>query len=171
MEVYNGIICNNSVQVRRIAFSGYSPDHFYRIAMKVAQYDDDIISALTEEEFEAWKYDDDKEYFSNMEFKAISKPSNGWAVPYVTGHKYRIHWGETPLDFTKMMFEQSEQWESTDSPIHFVSNFTDVREAIEFKDGAGEQIMNQTYTGANSGLFDLKTGMNDVWNDTETREF
>jgi len=31
--------------------------------------------------------------------------------------------------------------------------------------------MNQTYTGANSGLFDLKTGMNDVWNDTETREF
>lgn len=60
MEVYNGIICNNQVQVRRIAFSGYSPDHFWRIAMKVAQYDDDIISALTEEEFEAWKYDDDK---------------------------------------------------------------------------------------------------------------
>jgi len=43
-----------------------------------------------------------------MEFKALSNPRNGWAVPYVTGHKYRIHWGETPLDFTKMMFEQSE---------------------------------------------------------------
>jgi hypothetical protein len=36
----------------------------------------------------------------------------GWAVPFVTGHKYRIQWGSnlTSLDFTEMKFTLSEEW-------------------------------------------------------------
>jgi hypothetical protein len=62
--------------------------------------------------------------FAKILFKMIGKPNNGWAVPFVTGHKYRVHWGEG-LDFEKMLMEQSEQWEEGDRTIQFVSNHTD----------------------------------------------
>ena len=51
-------------------------------------------------------YDKTKKNFSAIPFKLSGNPSNGWAVPFVTGHKYRVHWGEG-LDFEKMSFEQS----------------------------------------------------------------
>ena len=50
-------------------------------------------------------------------------------MPYVTGHRYRIHWGEG-LDFERMDFELSERWEENDKPILINLNFTDAREAI-----------------------------------------
>ena len=34
---------------------------------------------------------------------------NGWALPYVTGHRYRVHW-ESGLDFASMKIEVSERW-------------------------------------------------------------
>jgi len=27
---------------------------------------------------------------------------SGWTVPFVTGHKYKIHWGTVGLDFDRM---------------------------------------------------------------------
>ena len=45
-----------------------------------------------------------------------------------------------------MLMEQSDQWDSADLPIQFVSNHTDRREAIEFTDGSGFKFENQTYT-------------------------
>jgi len=142
-EMYNGIICNNKVQVRRIAFSGYSPAHFYRIPMKVAQWDESVVPK-DKEALKTFLKDKKHENFSIVPFKLLQKPSNGWAIPFVTGHKYRVHWGEG-LDFEKMLMEQSDQWDSLDSPIQFVSNHTDKREAIEFTDGSGFKFENQTY--------------------------
>ena len=52
-----------------------------------------------------------------------------WAVPYVTGYSYRLHWGEH-LDFKRMIFCTSDRWESTDDPMYFYFNVTDKREAI-----------------------------------------
>ena len=44
------------------------------------------------------EYVDSKNY-SIVPFKDKSNPSNGWAVPFVTGHKYKINWGDTGLDW------------------------------------------------------------------------
>jgi len=45
-------------------------------------------------------YLDDRNNYSTKEWKF--KPSKNWAVPFVTGHKYKIHWGLTGIDFEKM---------------------------------------------------------------------
>ena len=69
-------------------------------------------------------------------FKQKQSPSNAWAMPYVTGHEYRVHWGEG-LDFTRMKVELSERWEENDNYVRFSMNFTDVREAINFTTNYG----------------------------------
>ena len=44
------------------------------------------------------EYLDDESNYSVVIFKPKLKPSNGWAMPFVTGKRYRIHWAEG-LDF------------------------------------------------------------------------
>jgi hypothetical protein len=56
------------------------------------------------------------------------KTIKGWAIPWITGHKYKIHWGTTGIDFEEMRLTLSERWEENDKPIILVHNFTDVRE-------------------------------------------
>lgn len=90
----------------------------------------------------------------------------GWALPFVTGHKYKIHWGFTGLDFEEMKVTLSERWRSTDKSIYLVHNFTDVREAINVTVN-NELIANNTIpTDSNSYMI----GQNVVYNDTATRE-
>ena len=50
-------------------------------------------------------------------------------MPYVTGHRYRIHWGENN-DFEMMHIELSERWTPNDLNFHFMTNFRDVRASI-----------------------------------------
>ena len=92
---------------------------------------------------------------------------NGWATPFVTGHKYKIHWGLTGLDFEQMTLTLSERWQETDKSIYLVHNFTDVRAGIEVRYN-GELVENNTIT---SNINDALPGHNLVLNDTETREF
>lgn len=44
----------------------------------------------------------DSSKYGHVPYKAKLNPSNAWAVPIVTGHKYRAHWGSSDdvLDFT-----------------------------------------------------------------------
>ena len=103
---YNGIICNNSVQLRRVAFSGFSPDHFWGMEMKIAKFETADEAAMkangTLEE-----YLDNNDNYSQVIFKEKLKPKNGWAIPFVTGKRYRIHWRQG-LDFERMQFEVSD---------------------------------------------------------------
>lgn len=66
---------------------------------------------MTEAELQA--YVDDETNYSVAIFKSKLKPSDGWAMPFVTGHRYRVHWAEG-LDFERMFVEVSERWEQTD---------------------------------------------------------
>ena len=127
--VYNGIVCPNTVQVRRIAFWGGSPSHFDGMEMKIAQYERSDTSEMTPDELQA--YVDDESNYSVVIYKSKLKPSNGWAMPFVTGHRYRVHWAEG-LDFERMNIEVSERWQETDSNVMFNMNFTETREAINF---------------------------------------
>ena len=37
--------------------------------------------------------------YSVVPYKTKLLPKAGWAVPFVTGHKYKISWGYTGIDF------------------------------------------------------------------------
>ena len=149
LAVYNGIVCPNTVQVRRIAFYGYDSTVFDMQNFKVARWDDDIVADLEAdpEALETFLLDEGWEHFSRIPFKDIKLPTNGWAVPFITNHKYRINWGDG-LDFKKMKIWVSERWEPTDYPVNFVMNFTDVREALTFT---------SAYGGANGVVYENGT--------------
>jgi hypothetical protein len=129
--------------------------------MKIAKYDNILINPMTEEEKTAYLRDEIN--YSVVPYKEKLKPMNGWAMPYITGHKYRVHWQEG-LDFTSMSVQLSENWETTDDQIVFNMNFTDVREAVNFTT-SGTQVMNDTIISGDNFL-----GYNLVRNDTETRD-
>lgn len=63
---------------------------------------------------------------------------DSWTCPYVTGHRYRIHW-EAGLDFDSMRMEVSEIWDTTDKDVRLVFNHTEQREAVNIttKYGSG----------------------------------
>ena len=89
--------------------------------MKILNWDDDVTSAqsnLTEYRNAA--------SHTAMFWKQKSDPT-GWALPWVTGHKYKVSWGGTGIDFEEMTLTLSERWEETDKNIVFAHNFTDVR--------------------------------------------
>jgi len=65
-------------------------------------------------------------------FKAKRDPSNAWAFPIVTGHKYLAHWGFGGLDFTTMTLNLSPKWQATDLDVIFAMNFSTKREQIDF---------------------------------------
>jgi hypothetical protein len=125
-ETHNGVVCDNSVQVRRVIFHDWKPNGLFSgMGFKVLKYDDDVIGAMDADAKEAYLLD--KSNYGTMPFKKFGPPGNSWATPFVTGHKYKIHWGITGLDFTRMRLTLSQRWEETDLPLYFVHNFTDVR--------------------------------------------
>ena len=42
--------------------------------------------------------------YSIVPFRQKLDPKNHWAMPFVTGHKYKIHW-RFGLDFTQMQID------------------------------------------------------------------
>lgn len=65
------------------------------IGLKILPYDDYLIDPMTEEELEA--YIDDSSNYGTIEWK-----EEGWGVPFVTGHKYKIHWGMLGNNFLNL---------------------------------------------------------------------
>lgn len=90
-----------------------------------------------------------------------------WAIPVVTGHKYKVHW-QYGLDFMRMQLTLSQHWAENDKDVHFLFNFTDVRAQIDFKT-AGDIIKNGTILPTSNAP--KQFGANVVYNDSETREF
>jgi len=77
--------------------------------LKIAKWDEDIKDEITGDAtlLEAFEQDVEHTYFSIMAFRAMSNPDNSWAFPIVTGHSYRLHWGENN-DFEVLDFEISD---------------------------------------------------------------
>lgn len=105
------------------------------MAMKIMSFEKDDITAL-EDSGLLQEFLDDEANYSVVPFKSKLKPSMGWAMPFVTGKRYRIHWAEG-LDFERMKVDVSERWESTDDTILINMNFTETREAVNFTYAAG----------------------------------
>ena len=84
--------------MRRVAFWGYSPAHFYGMEMKIAKFEAADEAAMKANGTLA-AYLDANDNYSQVIFKKDGNPSYGWAIPFVTNHRYRIHWRQG-LDFS-----------------------------------------------------------------------
>ena len=62
----------------------------------------------------------------------LKDPGYAWALPYVTGHKYRMFWDKGQLDMTNIKMEISTRWEPTDKYVEFNLPYIDKREDIDF---------------------------------------
>jgi hypothetical protein len=145
-SVNEGLACDNTVQVRRIAFHGYDPSSFYMVAMHLSQWDADQASALnaewkaandaiTEEEdrnanwaitgLNTWR--NSATNYAQIAFKSKNDPANSWAVPFVTGHRYMIWWSTELLDWTTMKYDISEKWQPEDLNVRFFHPYGEVR--------------------------------------------
>ena len=54
LDVYDGLTCDNTAQVRRIAFHGAAPGTFNNMNIKIAKYDDAAMNALSATDFTAY---------------------------------------------------------------------------------------------------------------------
>lgn len=118
-------------------------------------------------------YIEDPFNYGTIPYREKKKPMDSWAAPFVIGHKYKIHWGLTGVDFDQMQIEVSERYLEADEPVYFVHNFTDVRAEydVRFNDGwndAEELVANDTIGRIPQ---DWVNGANVLYNMTDTREF
>ena len=96
-------------------------DDFKAQSLMILRYDDAFLFSRNLE-----AYVDNKDNYTKYPWL-----TKGWTVPFVTGHKYKIHWGTNGIDWTQMEVRLSEKWTETDKSIHFVHNFTAVREKFD----------------------------------------
>lgn len=133
---------------------------FNLMELKVIKIDESIVGSMSETDLATY-YEDTDEY-SVIPFKPKLDPINGWAVPFVTNHRYKLHW-RYGIDFTQMRFDLSSRWTTTDKNLYLVHNFTDIRAQVEFKT-AGLTIENGTLLDKAST--EWETGDNVVYNET-----
>jgi hypothetical protein len=118
--VYNGIVCNNSVEVRRIAFYNALPDVDMRMMpIKIIRLDAGVSV-----------HDTDANKYTLLAMREKKLPEFGWAVPFITNYNYAVHWNNGQ-DWTGMRVESSVRWVSTDKPVVLVHNHSAYREAYE----------------------------------------
>jgi hypothetical protein len=163
LPMMDGITCNNQVEVRRVAFRDFSPAIFRNMEMKVLKFD----SAASLSEADLATYIDDTDNYSEVFYK-MKKDPEGWAAPFVTNHKYKIHW-RNGLDFMTANFDLSERWSVNDKSVYFIFNHTDVRAKINVITTNNEVIPNETLTTKMAAGQQLYTGDNIIYNDTATK--
>lgn len=95
-DVYGGVFCEPSIQVRRVAFHGMQPAGEFRMqGLFALLYDDDVVK----KQDDAAEYAKDLANWGEHTFKEKLDPRNGWVIPFVTNHKYRIQFGKNALDY------------------------------------------------------------------------
>lgn len=71
-----------------------SPSHRFKLQpMRILKYEDDLVGFGEDKE----AYIGDKENYTSYPWL-----KSGWTVPFVTGHKYKISWGNNGLDWDAM---------------------------------------------------------------------
>jgi len=91
------MICDGTAQVRRIAFENYLPSGVLTgMSMKVLIYDDDLVNT---DVFNKTEYLLNRKNYTSIAFRPKLDPIKSWSVPLVTGHKYKISWGNSGIDW------------------------------------------------------------------------
>ena len=131
----------------------------------VYKWDTDLIYGKNMTEYLLDANNWDKVYFRDKQ-----DPGNNWVFPVLTGHKYKISFGGTGIDFEEMNLSLGEEWLETDKPVYFVHNFTDVRAEINVTTD-GYQVLNETLPSKLMTDTNFQTGQNVLYNTTDVREF
>jgi len=92
--------------------------------MRVLYYDPDVIDGM--ENATRKEYLKDSKNFGNLKW---TMPDLGWAVPFVTGHKYSFFFGNH-IDIERIKMSISDNWQPNDKPITLHHLFIDRREEI-----------------------------------------
>lgn len=138
-DVHDGVICDSSTQLRRLAFWSYTPWSMTMQNIKIARWDADIEANITSNDTYLYEFEQDvnHEYFSRLSQREKPDPNMGWPVVLATNHRYRFHWGEG-IDFEQMRMAISPLiYQENDHNIHMMTNFTDVRASINMTDLSG----------------------------------
>lgn len=129
----DGSICDNTIQVRRIAVSNAQPFSDFvgqdLMVMRLFNKLDDINATdLT-----------NKTNFSVVPFQKLRNPNNAWTIAFVTGYNYLLSFDRIGLDFNSLNLERSQMWNTTDRPVNLVFNYTYRRDEfnISGKDNSG----------------------------------
>lgn len=157
--MYDGVICDNTVQVRRISFHGYSPRTLEGAPLKIFKWDDSILQQYTNVTSQYLLSSKD---YTQTESKQVGDPGNAFTAAFVTGHNYHIHWG-LGVDIERMQIQISERWEENDKDIMLVHNFTEKRMAINV---TLDKVLVPNNT-LSSNVAMRQTGQNIVYNDTD----
>jgi hypothetical protein len=128
-DTYNSIVCTGSAIIRRVGFHGLNPMDVFNV-LKVKILRESGGDVLTETVTNADGTTSLVPVWSGIDMQKGGKnhgnPLRAWNVPFVTGYKYRIHWGSSPVDWLGFKIEQSlfegSEW------VHLNFNFTDHRE-------------------------------------------
>mgnify|MGYP001329961503 CR=1 FL=1 len=70
--------------------------------------------------------------YGSVFFKPKTNPLNSWAVPLVTGHKYRFFWDIGQMNWSKMRIEVGMPWIPTDRNLLLNYPYTENYEVIDF---------------------------------------
>lgn len=73
------------------------------MGLKILRMDDHVLA----EHANVTEYINNKSNYATINFKEKQDPGNGWAAPFVTGKKYKIHFGQTGLDYEQLRFDLS----------------------------------------------------------------
>lgn len=127
------LICDKTVTLRRVNLRIPS-SLFDGLDLKILNYDiTDTMS--TPENFQVIKF----RSVTNINWK-------GWAVPFVSSHKYNLHWS-TGLDFAELRVENSRLFEASDAGFFLRVNNTLQREVY---DGLFSGLDQGTYKSSNA---------------------
>jgi hypothetical protein len=66
----------------------------------------------------------DDSYYGCFDYVPRQRPYAGWAAPFVTGHRYKIHWGNGNRQISSFKISLSERWTNEDGEIVLFSNFS-----------------------------------------------
>ena len=69
--------------------------------MFVLRYDDTILAKQPD----LAAYEADAANWGKIFFKPSLNPRNSWTFPVVTGHKYKVRWAKTGVDFVRMQID------------------------------------------------------------------
>ena len=127
---YNGLVCDNSVQVRRVvlysASSSINGNNLYILNCGKGTVTNEACDNLNNTLYPAAN-------FSTVQYRSQANPSNSWAVPYVTGYTYNLHWGASGIDWQGLTIQNANLYETNDQTITLRINTTAYREVFDVK--------------------------------------
>ena len=118
----SSIICDSRVQIRPIMFRNLRPQEAFRgLELRVLRIPD-------------LKYNMSLSLTSLSNFtrvymeKIFVDTMYTWALPFVTGYKYNVHWQDGALDFTHMNLYPTPYWRNVDKGVVLRFNYSETRE-------------------------------------------